>query len=60
MLVIWPPMRSTMAGPAPLYGMWSISTLALDLNSSPPRCCGVPLLAEPKVTRLAGLRAAST
>ncbi|CKR73062.1 Uncharacterised protein [Mycobacterium tuberculosis] len=60
MLVTWPPIKSTIAGAAPLYGMWVISTLTPSLNSSPPRCCGVPLPAEANVTRLAGFLAYST
>src|SRR5258706_1094028 len=45
-----PPRRSVSAGTAPLYGMWTILTPAMVLNSSPARCCGVPLPGEPKVS----------
>ena len=43
-------MRSVTAGPLPLYGTCSMSTLAIDANSSPARWIDVPLPAEAKVT----------
>src|SRR3954454_13331225 len=39
---IWPPMRSTIAGPLPLYGICAMSTLVMNLNISAVRCCGEP------------------
>ncbi len=38
-----PPSRSVTAGALPLYGMCSMSTPAIDLNSSPERWMLVPL-----------------
>src|SRR5258706_2181953 len=37
-----PPIRSTIAGPLPLYGICVISTLVMNLNISAVRCCGEP------------------
>ena len=42
-IVTCPPITSCSAGGLPLYGMCCISTPAIDLNSSPDRCCDVPL-----------------
>jgi len=39
---IWPPIRSVMAGAAPLYGTAVRLTFAISLNSSPARCAEVP------------------
>src|SRR6202045_1898741 len=39
---IWPPIRSVMAGAAPLYGTAVRLTLAMSLNSSPARWAEVP------------------
>ena len=38
-----------MAGPAPRYGTWVISTLAMVLNSSPVRCAVEPTPCEAKL-----------
>src|SRR5512140_525013 len=38
----WPPIRSVIAGPAPLYGMCFMSMPVMYLNSSPDRCTEVP------------------
>ena len=43
-------MRSVTAGPLPLYGTCSMSTLAIEANSSPARWIEVPLPAEANVT----------
>ncbi|MNT27101.1 hypothetical protein D3C72_1627170 [compost metagenome] len=43
----WLASRSAIAGPLPLYGTCTISTPAIDLNSSPDRWLVVPLPAEP-------------
>src|SRR3977135_2307230 len=40
---ILPPIRSVMAGAAPLYGTVVRLTLAMFLNSSPARCAEVPV-----------------
>ena len=39
-----------MAAVAPRNGTWIRSTPACILNSSPPRCCGVPTPTEPNVS----------
>ena len=44
----WPPSKSIIAGPAPLYGMCAMSTPAMLLNSSTARWVTEPLPAEPK------------
>ncbi|MNY78150.1 hypothetical protein D3C86_2182900 [compost metagenome] len=44
----WPPSRSEIAGAEPLYGTWFICSLVVLENSSPVRCCGVPLPEEAK------------
>ena len=45
-----PASRSGIAAVAPRNGTWIRSTPACILNSSPPRCCGVPTPTEPKVS----------
>ena len=45
---IWPESTSIIAMPAPLYGMWTISMPAIDLNNSPHRCGEPPLPLEAK------------
>src|SRR5262249_31990614 len=42
----WPPSRSVIAGAPPRDGTCTKSTPAIILNSSPERCCGVPLPAD--------------
>src|SRR5438874_524941 len=42
-IVTCPPTTSCNAGGLPLYGMCCIWTPAIDLKSSPDRCCDVPL-----------------
>jgi hypothetical protein len=37
----WPPIRSVMAWPAPLYGMWTISVLVPMASAAAARCPGV-------------------
>jgi len=44
---IWPPIRSTIAGPPPLYGMCVIFVPACRLNSSRARCPVPPTPEEP-------------
>ena len=39
----WPPTRSAIAGPVPLYGMCTIFVFVICAKTSPARCCGVPL-----------------
>ena len=39
----WPPIRSAIIGPTPLYGMWRTSTPAASTNISPARWMMVPL-----------------
>ncbi len=53
---IWPPSRSAVAGAAPLYGMWVMSTLAICRKSSPARCDDEPGAVRPEV-ELSGLAA---
>src|SRR4249920_4265381 len=43
---VWPAIKSVMAGTLPLYGTCTMSTLAMDLNSSPDRWAAVPLPAD--------------
>ncbi|MNN54619.1 hypothetical protein D3C81_1694420 [compost metagenome] len=45
-----PAMTSVIAGPPPLYGTWSRSTLARCSNSTPDRCCAEPLPDEANAT----------
>jgi hypothetical protein len=47
-MLTWPPITSVSAGGLPLYGTCCISTPAMPLNSSPERCCDVPLPLEAK------------
>src|SRR5688572_11712106 len=42
-----PPISATSAGAAPLYGMFVISSLAVDFSNSPARCAPPPLPDEP-------------
>ncbi len=42
----WPPTRSTSAGPAPLYAMWTTSMPAFILKSSIDSCGEVPTPAD--------------
>src|SRR5207253_8074722 len=44
-----PPTTSCSAGGLPLYGMCCMSTPAIALNSSPDKCCEVPLPLEAKL-----------
>ncbi|MNT58044.1 hypothetical protein D3C72_1954580 [compost metagenome] len=44
-----PPIRSTMAGPLPRYGMCVIRTPVASLNSSAAMCCVLP---EPLLAKL--------
>ena len=44
--LVWPPTTSIMAGPPPLKGTWSMSTPAISLNNSLPRCWKLPMPAE--------------
>ena len=46
-IVIWPPSRSVVSGPLPLYGMCSSSVPVMFSNCVPIRCCAVPLPLEP-------------
>ncbi|MCY1371511.1 hypothetical protein D9M69_586610 [compost metagenome] len=48
---IWPPIRSVIAGPPPLYGTCVNCSLAALLNISPARWPGVPAPAEPMLVR---------
>jgi hypothetical protein len=41
-IVTWPPRRSLSAGALPLYGTWTMSTLAVVFRSSPDRCAPAP------------------
>ena len=43
----WPPMRSVVSGPLPVYGTWIISPPAMVANWVPIRCWMVPLPLEP-------------
>jgi len=44
-----PPTTSASAGGLPRYGMCCISTPVIVLNSSPERCCDVPLPLDAKL-----------
>ena len=46
MVGTWPPIRSVIAGAAPLYGTCVIVRPAFCLNSSIAMWCGVPLPGE--------------
>ena len=39
---IWPPTRSLIDWPTPLYGTCRMSIFAIDFSSSPARCGGAP------------------
>ena len=39
---LWPPITSIMAGPPPLNGTCTMSTPAISLKSSVPRCWKLP------------------
>ena len=54
-----PASRSGIAAVAPRNGTWIRSTPACILNSSPPRCCGVPTPTEPKVSLFGDFLASS-
>ena len=41
-----PASSATIPGAAPLYGMWTIVTPAIPVNSTPERCVEDPLPAE--------------
>ena len=43
---VWPAIKSVMAGTLPLYGTCTMSTFAIDLNSSPDRWPAVPWPAD--------------
>ncbi|MNR00373.1 hypothetical protein D3C85_1161430 [compost metagenome] len=45
-----PPSKSVNAAAEPLYGTWTISMPAIDLNNSPDKWLELPLPAEPKVS----------
>ena len=40
---VWPDSTESCAGAAPLYGIWTMLTCAMLLNSSPERCPALPL-----------------
>ena len=46
----WPPMMSVSAGALPLYGMWVMSTPAIDLNISPARWIEPPWPMDAKLS----------
>src|ERR1700687_3011591 len=46
----WPPSRSLIAAPLPLYGTCTMSIFAMMLNSAPARCDGAPMPADAYVT----------
>jgi len=47
LIEIWLEMRSTMAGPVPLYGTWTMSMPKAVPNITPERCCELPMPFEP-------------
>ena len=50
LIAIWPPIRSTMAGPVPLYGTCTISMPNVVPNMTPARCCELPMPFDPYVS----------
>ena len=56
---ICPPMTSATAGPAPLYGTWTMSVLVICLKSSTARCGVLPMPDEPKLRSPGFARASS-
>jgi hypothetical protein len=51
---------AAIAGAAPLYGTCVMSTFAMALNSSPPKCAGEPMPADEKVSLPGCLFASAT
>jgi hypothetical protein len=48
LICTWPPIRSSSAGPLPLYGMWVMKVPAWSLNSSAAMCWVLPEPLEAK------------
>src|SRR5512136_496939 len=44
--LVWPPTTLSIDGPPPRNGTCTMSTPAISLNSSPPRCWNVPIPAD--------------